>query len=99
MPQSRAAVRCSGGTSTASYDDVRWTVFVALLAGGALAQLFAAQTPGEPGLPHRARVLGRGRAGVAPELVVVCRVLQHVPEWLRQRYPWFIQASTSRTSC
>jgi diguanylate cyclase (GGDEF)-like protein len=26
-----------------------------------------------------------------PELVVVVCVLQHVPEWLRQRYPWFIQ--------
>ena len=27
-----------------------------------------------------------------PELVVVVCVVQHVPEWLRQRYPWFIQS-------
>src|SRR5207247_6372735 len=27
-----------------------------------------------------------------PQLVVVVCVAQHLPEWLRQRYPWFIQS-------
>src|SRR5439155_21849418 len=26
-----------------------------------------------------------------PELVALCAVVAHVPEWIRYRYPWFIQ--------
>ncbi len=39
-----AAVVAAAATSTVSYDDVRWPVFFAVLAGGALAQVFATHT-------------------------------------------------------
>jgi len=86
-----AAFVAAAATSTASYDDVRWTFFVALLAGGALAQLFAAHTAANQ-VFHTGLAFSVAAALVLPpELVVVVCVLQHVPEWLRQRYPWFIQ--------
>jgi diguanylate cyclase (GGDEF)-like protein len=86
-----AAVVAAAATSTFSYDSVRWPVFVAVLAGGALAQLFATHTAGNQ-VFHTGIAFSVAAALVLPpELVVVVCVLQHVPEWLRQRYPWFIQ--------
>ncbi len=47
---------------------------------------------GEPGLPHGPRLHRRGRAPAAAGARRTSSAsLQHVPEWLRQRYPWFIQ--------
>ena len=86
-----AAVVAAAATSTASYDNVRWTVFVALLAGGALAQLFATHTAGNQVFHTGLAFSVAAALMLPPELVVVVCVLQHVPEWLRQRYPWFIQ--------
>ncbi len=86
-----AAVVAAAATSTVSYDHVDWTVFVAVLAGGAVAQMFATQTSGNQ-VFHTGLAFSVAAALVLPpELVVVVCVLQHVPEWLRQRYPWFIQ--------
>ena len=75
-----------------SYHHVRWPVFAAVLAGGALAQIFATHTAGNQ-LFHTGLAFSVAAALVLPpELVVVVCVLQHVPEWLRQRYPWYIQS-------
>jgi diguanylate cyclase (GGDEF)-like protein len=86
-----AAVLAAAATSTVSYDNVRWPVFLAVLGGGALAQVFATHTEGNQ-VFHTGLAFSVAAALVLPpELVVVVCVLQHVPEWLRQRYPWFIQ--------
>jgi diguanylate cyclase (GGDEF)-like protein len=86
-----AAVVAAAVTSTVSYDHVRWTVFLTILVAGALAQLFATHTAGNQ-VFHTGLAFSVVAALVLPpELVVVVCVLQHVPEWLRQRYPWFIQ--------
>jgi diguanylate cyclase (GGDEF)-like protein len=86
-----AAVVAAAATSTVSYGEVRWQVFVAVLAGGAFAQLFATHTAGNQ-VFHTGIAFSVAAALVLPpELVVVVCVVQHVPEWLRQRYPWFIQ--------
>jgi diguanylate cyclase (GGDEF)-like protein len=85
------AVVAAAATSTVRYDHVRWPVFFAALAGGAIAQVFATHTSGNQvfrtGSPSRSRPLV-----LPPELVVLVCILLHVPEWLRQRYPWFIQS-------
>lgn len=87
-----AAFVAAAATSAVSYDEVRWPVFVAVLAGGALAQIFATHTEGNQ-VFHTGLAFSVAAALVLPaELVVVVCVLQHVPEWLRQRYPWFIQS-------
>jgi diguanylate cyclase (GGDEF)-like protein len=86
-----AAVVAVAATSTVSYGNVRWPVFVAVLVGGALAQLFATHTAGNQ-VFHTGIAFSVAAALVLPpELVVVVCVVQHVPEWLRQRYPWYIQ--------
>jgi diguanylate cyclase (GGDEF)-like protein len=86
-----AAVAMSALSTTASAGHVRWSFFAVVLAGGALAQLFAAHQPAN-------QVFHTGLAFsiaavllLPPELVVVVCVAQHLPEWARQRYPWFIQ--------
>jgi diguanylate cyclase (GGDEF)-like protein len=86
-----AAVVAAAATSTVSYDHVRWRLFFAVLVSGALAQVFATHTSGNQ-VFHTGLAFSVAAALVLPpELVVVVCVLQHVPEWLRQRYPWFIQ--------
>jgi diguanylate cyclase (GGDEF)-like protein len=86
-----AAVVAAAATSKVPYDHVSWPVFVAVLAGGALAQVFATHTAGNQ-VFHTGLAFSVAAALVLPpELVVVVCVVQHVPEWLRQRYPWFIQ--------
>lgn len=87
-----AATVAAAATSRVSYEHVHWPVFVAVLAGGALAQLFATHTTGNQ-VFHTGLAFSVAAALVLPpELVVVVCVAQHVPEWLRQRYPWFIQS-------
>jgi diguanylate cyclase (GGDEF)-like protein len=86
-----AAVVAAGATSTVPYHHVRWTVFVAVLAGGALAQVFATHTAGNQVFHTGIAFSVAAALTLPPQLVVVVCVLQHLPEWLRQRYPWFIQ--------
>jgi diguanylate cyclase (GGDEF)-like protein len=87
-----AAVAAAAATSTVSYDDVSWPVFVAVLAGGALAQVFATPITANQ-VFHTGLAFSVAAALVLPpELVVVVCVVQHVPEWLRRRYPWYVQS-------
>jgi diguanylate cyclase (GGDEF)-like protein len=86
-----AAVAAAAVTSIASAGHVRWSVFAAVLAGGAVAQVFATHMPGNQ-VFHTGLAFSIAAALLLPpELVVVVCVAQHLPEWLRQRYPWFIQ--------
>jgi diguanylate cyclase (GGDEF)-like protein len=87
-----AAVVATAATSAASEAHVRWEVFLAIVAGGALAQVFATHTPGNQVFHTGLAFSVAAALLLPPELVVVVCVLQHVPEWLRQRYPWFIQS-------
>jgi diguanylate cyclase (GGDEF)-like protein len=87
-----AAVLAALATSPASEAHVRWEVFFAILTGGALAQVFATHTPGNQVFHTGIAFSVAAALLLPPELVVVVCVLQHVPEWLRQRYPWFIQS-------
>ncbi len=86
-----AAIGAAAVTTTAPLGQVRWGVFAAVLAGGAAAQLFAAHTPGNQVFHTGIAFTVAAALVLPPELVVVVCVAQHVPEWLRQRYPWFIQ--------
>ncbi|HEU5243372.1 MAG TPA: GGDEF domain-containing protein [Gaiellaceae bacterium] len=87
-----AAFLAAAATSTVPYGDVNWTIFAAVLVGGALAQIFATHTVGNQVFHTGLAFSVAAALLLPPELVVVVCVLQHVPEWLRQRYPWFIQA-------
>ena len=68
-----------------------WLLFVALSVPAALTQLFAIQKPRHQ-VFHAALVFVI--AGVlllpTPLLVLMC-VVQHIPDWVRHRYRWYIQ--------
>ena len=76
-------------TSAPSRDE--WTLAVLLGALAAIAQLFPVFTPRNqsyhltPGIVLAAAIL------LPPPLVAFVVVAQHVPEWLKERYAWFIQ--------
>jgi diguanylate cyclase (GGDEF)-like protein len=86
-----AAVAAAAATTIASPSHVRWTVFAVVLVGGALAQVFATHTSGNQVFHTGLAFTIAAALLLPPELVVVVAVAQHLPEWLRQRYPWFIQ--------
>jgi diguanylate cyclase (GGDEF)-like protein len=86
-----AAVVAAAATSSVSYGHVRWTVFAVVLVGGALAQLFATHTAANQVFHTGFAFSVAAALLLPPELVVVVCLVQHLPEWLRQRYPWFIQ--------
>jgi putative nucleotidyltransferase with HDIG domain len=70
---------------------VDWDRFALLVALASVSQLLSFHL-------NRRRVFHTGIAfAVAaalllpPELIIVLCICQHLPEWLRQRYPWYIQ--------
>jgi diguanylate cyclase (GGDEF)-like protein len=85
------AAAAAAVATTAPVAHVRWTVFATVLAGGALAQLFATHTAGNQVFHTGLAFSVAAALLLPPELVVVVCVAQHLPEWLRHRYPWFIQ--------
>ena len=86
------AIAAAAVTTTASAEHVRWPLFAAVLAGGALAQLFATHTSANQVFHTGIAFSIAAALLLPPELVVVVCVAQHLPEWVRQRYSWFIQS-------
>jgi diguanylate cyclase (GGDEF)-like protein/putative nucleotidyltransferase with HDIG domain len=69
-----------------------WVEFVLLAGAAAVAQLFVVKTPHDQSY-HTSIVFVMPAVFLLPlELVVLMAVVQHVPEWLKVRYPWFIQS-------
>jgi diguanylate cyclase (GGDEF)-like protein/putative nucleotidyltransferase with HDIG domain len=69
-----------------------WTTFGVLAVGAALAQLFVVATPRNYSLQTAGVFLLPAALLLPPEFLVLVAVAQHVPEWLRNRYPWYIQS-------
>ena len=68
-----------------------WLLAALLATGAALAQLTVVITPRNQAY-HASPVFVLAAAILLPpELVAFVVVVQHVPEWLRERYPWYIQ--------
>jgi diguanylate cyclase (GGDEF)-like protein/putative nucleotidyltransferase with HDIG domain len=80
-----------------SHERTGWFAFLFFAAGAALAQLFVVVTP------RRGRnsegTLSYHTTGVfllpaalllAPQLAVLVPIVQHLPEWLKKRQPWYI---------
>jgi diguanylate cyclase (GGDEF)-like protein/putative nucleotidyltransferase with HDIG domain len=69
-----------------------WVEFVLLAGAAAVAQLFVVKTPHDQSY-HTSIVFVMPAVFLLPlELIVLMAVVQHVPEWLKVRYPWFIQS-------
>jgi diguanylate cyclase (GGDEF)-like protein/putative nucleotidyltransferase with HDIG domain len=68
-----------------------WSAFLVLSTLAAFAQVFVVRTTRDQSYHTSAAFLIAGALLLPPELVVLMGVVQHVPEWLKHRYPWYIQ--------
>ncbi len=69
-----------------------WVTFVILGASVALAQLFVVRTPGNKSYHTTGVFLIPAALLLPPELVALMPVVQHIPDWLRNRTAWYIQS-------
>ncbi len=68
-----------------------WRLALLLALAAAVAQLFVVVTPRNQSYHMTPVLIVAAAILLPPPLVVLVAILQHVPEWLRERYPWFIQ--------
>jgi hypothetical protein len=80
-------VRVDSGTG-------HWITFAFLATGAAFAQLFVVRSAdGNEQAYHATPVfLIPAALLLPPELVALMAVLQHIPEWLKERYAWYLQS-------
>jgi diguanylate cyclase (GGDEF)-like protein len=73
-------------------DKIAWRDALILLVAAPAVQLLAEHGPGNQ-VFHGGLVFSVAAALLLPpELAVAVCIVQHLPEWLRQRYPWYIQS-------
>ena len=73
--------------------DVRhgWPTFMVLAAAATLAQIFPVKSPRNQMYHTSVVFLVAAALLLPPELIVLIPLVQTVPEWLKERYPWPIQ--------
>jgi len=69
-----------------------WAAFALIGVGAALAQLFPVVTPRDQSYHTTMMVLVPAALLLPAWLLPAIVIAQHVPEWLKVRYPWYIQA-------
>ncbi len=68
-----------------------WVTFVVLAAAATLAQTFPVKSPRNQMYHTSVVFLVAAALILPPELLVLIPLVQTVPEWLKERYPWPIQ--------
>src|SRR3954465_3901835 len=68
-----------------------WLAFFILGSAAAAAQLFVVRTPNDQAYHTGIVFLVAAAFLLPPELVGLMGVVQHVPEWLKIRYRWYLQ--------
>ena len=69
-----------------------WLTFISLAVCAAVAQLFVVITPRDQSYHTTIVFLIPGVLLLPPELIALLGVVYGLPEWLKIRYPWYIQA-------
>ena len=77
--------------SRLSPDSNGWGTFLILCACAAVAQLFVVRTPRDQSYHTTIVFLIPAALLLPPELVALMGLLYTIPEWLKVRYPWYIQ--------
>jgi diguanylate cyclase (GGDEF)-like protein/putative nucleotidyltransferase with HDIG domain len=72
-------------------DTHEWLGFLVLGSCAAVAQLFNVRTPRDQAYHTAIVFLVAAALILPPELVVLMGIVQHVPEWLKMRYRWYLQ--------
>jgi diguanylate cyclase (GGDEF)-like protein/putative nucleotidyltransferase with HDIG domain len=68
-----------------------WVPFLILGSAAAVAQLFVVRTTRDQAYHTAIVFVVAGAFLLPPELVPLLAVVQHVPEWLKMRYRWYLQ--------
>ena len=101
QPRAKAFLFAIGALATAaaivpfahlSLDTSGWLTFLALGACAAVAQLFVVITPRDQSYHTTIVFLIPGVLLLPPELIALLGVVYCIPEWLKIRYAWYIQA-------
>ena len=69
-----------------------WFTFIVLSTSAAVAQLFVVRTPRDQSYHTTIVFLIPGVLLLPPELIALLGVVYGIPEWLKIRYAWYIQA-------
>lgn len=88
---SALAVVCGLAMMLAAGGHTDSRTFVLLLVGAVAAQALATQMPGNQVFHTGLAFTVAGTILLAPAALLILCVVQHIPDWLRQRYPWYIQ--------
>jgi diguanylate cyclase (GGDEF)-like protein/putative nucleotidyltransferase with HDIG domain len=75
-----------------SRDTEGWFTFLVLASCAAVAQLFVVRTPRDQSYHTTIVFLIPGVLLLPPELIALLGVVYGIPEWLKIRYAWYIQA-------
>ncbi len=87
-----ALLACALAVSAgAPIDQADWRLAVLLGIGAAVAQLFVVLTPRNQSYHMTPVLVVAAAILLSPPLIAFVALVQHVPEWLRERYPWYIQ--------
>jgi hypothetical protein len=77
-----------------------WTAFALIAVGAALAQLFPVVTPRDQSYHTTMVVLVPAVLLLPTWMLPLVVVAQHLPEWVKVRYPWYIQMfNASNSTC
>ncbi|HEY3541118.1 MAG TPA: diguanylate cyclase [Gaiellaceae bacterium] len=68
-----------------------WATFAVLALAATVAQVFPVKSPRNMMYHTSVVFLVAAALLLPPELIVLIPLVQTVPEWLKERYPWFIQ--------
>src|SRR5436309_2559796 len=74
-----------------SGDTRGWTTFGVLAAGAAASHTYTVRTSKNSSFHTSWVFLIPAAILLPPELVALIGVIMHVPEWLKERYPWYMQ--------
>ena len=74
-----------------SMDTEGWLIFAIFGSAAAVAQLFPVHTLKNNAFTPAIVFMLPAVLLLPPELVALMAIVQHVPDWLKRRYPWYIQ--------
>jgi diguanylate cyclase (GGDEF)-like protein/putative nucleotidyltransferase with HDIG domain len=69
-----------------------WLAFALLAPAAAASHLFLVRVPGKRAYHASIVFLVAGALILPPELLVLMGVATNLPEWLKERYPWYMQS-------
>jgi diguanylate cyclase (GGDEF)-like protein len=81
------SLRLHGG----GIDGGQWATFGVLATAAAIAQVFVVITPRNQSYHTTIVFLVSAALLLPPELLPIVALIQHIPEWLKERYGWYIQ--------